>query len=75
MADLIVVSEPERSIGAANDASQVSRVQRTASVVEVSVGWEGIECNSTIGCDASNAGVARGEPECAIAVNGNAIRL
>lgn len=70
MADLIVVSEPERSIGTTNDAAQVSHVQRAASVIEVSVGREGIECNSAIGGDASNDGVACGEPGCAIAVNG-----
>src|SRR5262249_32791461 len=53
------------------NATQIAHVKRAAPVVEVGVGWEGVELERAIGGDAPYCDVHRGKPESTIAAAGD----
>src|SRR5216684_3199659 len=63
MPDLRIVGQPERAVRASDDATQVAYVKRAAPVVEVGVGWEGVELERASSGDAPDRHVHRSEPE------------
>ena len=71
MPDLLIVGQPERAVCAGDDATQVAHVKRAAPIVEVGVGWEGVELERASSGDAPDHHVHRGEPERPVAASGD----